>query len=78
MSSCTISERKLSNCSRKAESLEDSCCHTRSASVLGGWEKRGGEGRGKGGGREGERRERKGGEWRGREKEERKVILYNI
>ena len=66
MSSCTISERKLSNCSRKDESWEDSCCHTRCASVLEG---RGGrEGRKEGrwkremkmGGREGERKGKDG------------------
>ena len=75
MSSCTISERKLSNCSRKDESWEDSCCHTRCASVL-----EGGGGVGGGGGREVETRDENGGKGKGgREKGERwgkREILY--
>ena len=76
MSSCTISERKLSNCSRKDESWEDSCCHTRCASVLEG----GGGGGRREEGREVETRDENGGRGKGgREKGERggkREILY--
>lgn len=58
LSSSTISERKLSNCSRRTESWEERCIHTRCASVLG---KKG---------MEGEREEeRKGGRGKERRKE---------
>ena len=79
MSSCTISERKLSNCSRKDESWEDSCCHTRCASVLEGGGEGGGGGR-REEGREVETRDENGGKGKGgREKGERwgkREILY--